>query len=66
MGVWGVWLRAQYLSLNNLLVGVGAIVLCSPIRIRTKDGIVLLLMTEILHYLEVPKLWDLWYIPYYA
>ena len=26
---------------------------------------VLLLMVEILHYLKDPKLWELWYTPYY-
>ena len=26
----------------------------------------LLLMTEILHYSKGPKLWELWYIPYYG
>ena len=25
----------------------------------------LLLMMQILHYLKDPKLWELWYIPYY-
>ena len=26
----------------------------------------ILLMIEILHYLKDPKLWELWYIPYYG
>ena len=26
----------------------------------------LLLMIQILHYLNDPKLWELWYIPYYG
>ena len=30
------------------------------------DKLILLLMIEILHYLKDPKLWELWYIPYYG
>ena len=26
----------------------------------------ILLMIDILHYLKDPKLWELWYIPYYG
>ena len=26
----------------------------------------ILLMVEILHYLKDPKLWELWYVPYYG
>ena len=28
--------------------------------------LLLLLMIKILHYLKDPKLWELWYIPYYG
>ena len=27
---------------------------------------ILLLMIDILHYLKDPKLWELWYIPYFG
>ena len=29
-------------------------------------GAILRLMVKILHYLKDPKLWELWYIPYYG
>ena len=29
-------------------------------------GLALLLMIEILHDLKYPKLWELWYLPYYG
>ena len=37
------------------------------IIVRNSPKIVLvLLMLQILHYLKEPKLWDLWYFPYYG
>ena len=30
------------------------------------EGAIILLMDKILHYLKDPKLWELWYIPYYG
>ena len=30
------------------------------------ENILLLLMVKILHYLKDPKLWELWYVPYYG
>ena len=34
--------------------------------LQPMSEIELLLMVKILHYFKYPKLWELWYIPYYG
>ena len=38
----------------------------NPGNLKARPPKPLLLMIEILHYLKDPKLWELWYIPYYG
>ena len=35
-------------------------------QLGVKQIEMVLLMIKILHYLKDPKLWELWYIPYYG
>ena len=42
---------------------------CRPLSLGQQLGVLnidILLMIEILHYLQDPKLWESWYIPYYG
>ena len=51
-GVWGSGFRAYRVIGNNY--------------IRLIEGLGIRLMDKILHYFKYPKLWELWYIPYYG